>query len=528
MNSDIQYVQISFKCQDLRNTDMLTKSDPRVKFKTKDHDGHIKLVGTTEVIQNSLNPVFSKTFKLGYVKDHKLQLLFEVEDEDDPGKKYQLIGGAEIGFDELLASNKGVEFLELANPKEKNNGTLVVFWRRLTKDPLVYKMDLKCKDVKDIETFSKSDPYLKIMKPKKEKGQVKDGKELGGDDWELVYRTEHKTDDLNPDFGSFTVDPTLLCNNNAEQCLKFQIWDYAKGGEDKHEFIGEGFFTLAELKGGRREVQTVDVKGKNSGLVILQNFEEERVYFMEDFMKSGLTLALVAVVDYSSSTGDTTSPSSLHFAEKGKHSRMEEAITAVGDILFKHDTDQRVPIYGFGASFPSLGIKEQNNFFRVTGKELKQQVATSGKTMAEIYKSALPFVNQSEPSIMASSISGLSKWVSNPRDKNDYLYCLALIFTDGHITDIKETIDALVVASKAPISIIIVGVGEGDMKWMSFLDGDGNGLRNSQNQESVRDLVEVIEFSKLKGKPTSLERAIIDELPAQILAYFKYKQIKPK
>ena len=47
-----------------------------------------------------------------------------------------------------------------------------------------------------------------------------------------------------------------------------------------------------------------------------------------------------------------------------------------------------------------------------------------------------------------------------------------LLLTDGVISDMPETVDAVVEASYLPISLIIVGVGNATFAQMDFLDSD--------------------------------------------------------
>ena len=49
---------------------------------------------------------------------------------------------------------------------------------------------------------------------------------------------------------------------------------------------------------------------------------------------------------------------------------------------------------------------------------------------------------------------------------------MLLILTDGEITDMEDTIKAIVDASFLPMSIIIVGVGNADFSNMEILDAD--------------------------------------------------------
>jgi len=47
-----------------------------------------------------------------------------------------------------------------------------------------------------------------------------------------------------------------------------------------------------------------------------------------------------------------------------------------------------------------------------------------------------------------------------------------LLLTDGVISDMDDTVQAIVNASYLPISLIIVGVGNADFAQMDFLDCD--------------------------------------------------------
>lgn len=51
-------------------------------------------------------------------------------------------------------------------------------------------------------------------------------------------------------------------------------------------------------------------------------------------------------------------------------------------------------------------------------------------------------------------------------------YFILLMLTDGVISDMADTIKAIVRASRLPMSIIIVGVGNADFSAMNQLDCD--------------------------------------------------------
>lgn len=78
-------------------------------------------------------------------------------------------------------------------------------------------------------------------------------------------------------------------------------------------------------------------------------------------------------------------------------------------------------------------------------------------------------------------------------------YFVLLIITDGEITDLDQTRQAIVNASKLPLSIIIVGVGSAEFKAMEFLDGDDGVLKSLTGEPSVRDIVQFVPFRQFQN-----------------------------
>lgn len=71
-------------------------------------------------------------------------------------------------------------------------------------------------------------------------------------------------------------------------------------------------------------------------------------------------------------------------------------------------------------------------------------------------------------------------------------YMILFILTDGEIHDKAEVIDLLIQCNTLPISIIIVGIGEGEFKIMQELDDDNCEMVDSQGRHTQRDLVQFV------------------------------------
>lgn len=100
-------------------------------------------------------------------------------------------------------------------------------------------------------------------------------------------------------------------------------------------------------------------------------------------------------------------------------------------------------------------------------------------------------------------------------------YSILLILTQGSIHDVNSTKEALIKASSAPLSIIIVGIGKNDFTDMHFLD-------NYHQAEGERDICNFVEFEKYRSDDISVLRsATLDEVPEQLSSYFYKRGIMP-
>jgi hypothetical protein len=103
-----------------------------------------------------------------------------------------------------------------------------------------------------------------------------------------------------------------------------------------------------------------------------------------------------------------------------------------------------------------------------------------------------------------------------------------LIICDGMINDMQASIDAIVQASRLPLSIVIVGVGNADFADMNTLDGDDVTLRDSKGNTAVRDIVQFVPFRKYGvGRFSELAKEVLAEIPDQFLGYMTAMGLVP-
>lgn len=223
---------------------------------------------------------------------------------------------------------------------------------------------------------------------------------------------------------------------------------------------------------------------------------------------------MMVAIDFTGSNGTPTNPSSLHFIRNdGGLNQYQTALVEVCDILLNYDFDKRVPVYGFGGkpNFPNYAKPAADHCFPLTGDPQSPEVFGLQGIM-QVYENALHHVSLSGPTYFEHIIN-YANYIAKLNENNN-IYTILMILTDGEIHDMGKTQRLIQDASKLPLSIIIVGVGNENFVGMRKLDGDESG-----NKIAGRDLVQFVAFNDYKGNPSLLAKELLAELPGQLVSY---------
>ena len=102
------------------------------------------------------------------------------------------------------------------------------------------------------------------------------------------------------------------------------------------------------------------------------------------------------------------------------------------------------------------------------------------------------------------------------------------MLTDGVLTDMGHTKTAIIRASRLPMSVIIVGVGDADFTSMNALDCD-EGLLSYNGERAVRDIVQFVPYRQFKrSSKEALAQAVLAEVPKQVVKYFQLRGVSPR
>jgi Copine/C2 domain len=505
-----------FKCYNLRKKDTYSKSDPYIKVETIIRSQRSE-AGKTETIGNDLNPIFKKGISMLYFFELHQEIIITCMDDD--ADEDDLIGSATCSLAQVVSNPMG-KFVTTMLYKGKPHGTVEISYEKVVLSKKVYDFQIHCEKVKDIEFFSKSDPYLVLYRPADHINSELDPKLIPESEWKQVHQTEWYKDNLNPVFAPFQLDGGTLCRNNPTLPLKFEIWDHSNRGE--HEWISSGLSSVNRIRLGERSLDTKDKKGEFAGKIVIKNFKETTRFDLIDYIRNGLQLCLSIAIDLTGSNGDPKQPSSLHYISKTPN-QYQRVINQVGQIMVNYDADRMIPAYGFGAVYKG----QFQNKFAINGNEEKPH-NKSWEGVLDAYSNIIKSVELYGPTNFSPVINQVIQHARDSSETHPMVYHVLLIITDGIITDMAASKAALVEASRLPISVIIVGVGNESFKDMNILDADNGQLKDNKGNLAVRDIVQFVKFTDYAASDYSLAEAVLRELPGQVDKYYNMVGIVPK
>lgn len=114
---------------------------------------------------------------------------------------------------------------------------------------------VSCRNLKDLDVFSKSDPYLRVSFSRDYTAQMKP-----------IGKTETIKNNLNPNFlKSFQLEYVF----ESRQDILFEVFDDDNGNDD---FIGSAKTTIGALMGAKCQTSILDLmnQGKSAGKVVVR------------------------------------------------------------------------------------------------------------------------------------------------------------------------------------------------------------------------------------------------------------------
>ncbi|KAG1662681.1 hypothetical protein FOA52_014607 [Chlamydomonas sp. UWO 241] len=525
------WVEVQVSCTNLKSADTFSKSDPMCVLMELTRSGW-REVGRTEVIANNESPAFVKKFRLLYNFEAVQELKMHIVDVDPqhaadrvPVAQCNNLGLVEFKLSGLLTADNKTLALSVTGTTHK--GSMVrLIGEEVSSAREVLTIQLAATGLRNIETFSKSDPFLEISRANE------------GGAWVPVFKTEVKDNNLNPVWNSFTIKATQLNNGDPYRSLRIRVFDYEANG--KHRLLGEATTSAVKLKEmvdgkalafvmpgdtkptGEALAFTMPGDNKPAGKLLVRAFDVEVRPSFLDYLSAGTEMSFLVAVDFTGSNGNPADPSSLHYMHpNGQPTAYEEAIVGIARVLEAYDSDKIFLSYLFGGKPRQQGAVVQHCAPLGAGGD-PQCHGINGVLQA--YRQALQAWQLSGPTLFTPLLR-VANQMASVREAH-LKYNVLLILTDGCIHDMQDTIDTLVEGSNLPLSILIVGIGNSEeLKNMEVLDADDHPLVSRRKVKASRDLVQFVKFADHRNDGTALANECLAELPGQFLEWVRQNKV---
>lgn len=228
------------------------------------------------------------------------------------------------------------------------------------------------------------------------------------------------------------------------------------------------YIVLTRPKQALKQYKRISTKFQNSSLAIALGLKDEFHAIQDKFstvteVSDAIKLAglessnLMIGIDFTASNEwqgrKTFSGRSLHHIFKNTSKKLnpyQSVIKCIAKTLEPFDEDNLIPVYGFG----DLKTKDHSVF---NVNDVDQPCKGLDATL-EAYNNVIRRVSLSGPTSFAPIIEKAIEIVSQSRG-----YFILVIIADGQVIEDHEvkTREAIVKASHYPISIVVVGVGDG-------------------------------------------------------------------
>ncbi|KAJ6231615.1 copine-8 [Anaeramoeba flamelloides] len=271
-----------------------------------------------------------------------------------------------------------------------------------------------------------------------------------------------------------------------------------------------------------------------SDLVLKQKKYPKLVYPIKfvSLLQRGLVIQTHCALDF------TISNEKNHKLREKYFNPYEFSLNSVVPILLRYNKNQKIPVYGYGAS-----LNEQDDitppFFHLNLQETPECDGLDG--ILEAYRTNLSKITLGD---MGNATGGDTDWRANKGRyfRDDFYqvinhicdlcerelpsnlaipppsYHILFFIIDGDRVDVAGTNRALIRASALPISIILIGLGNTNFKNLKKFDADKRPLIQDGVSE-VRDCCQFVQFNKCKDKK-KLRKEVLAEIPLQVEQYY--------
>ncbi|CAD6191308.1 unnamed protein product [Caenorhabditis auriculariae] len=458
------------------------------------------LVTSTEKLDKEQDYELENILSLEYYFERAQPLRVDLVDESATGV---IIGGTTFLISQALLSEFSTHLL---NEKGEVVGLFDV-WTTVREKPQPVVLQLEARNISGRLLTSTSTVYLEVYQGDRNEKR-------------LLHRSEGvKTSRL------LWRPFTLQCVASNED-RKIEI--VCTQEDDRTGLIGSCFCNIDDVK-PQDSLQLYNEsykQGKKScGELRFVRCSQLRVFSFSDYIKFGATLRFGFAVDFSSK--ETASRHEyLQYAND-----VEFVVRALSGAVVPYNGSNPLLAYGFGAKIPPF-YRESNNFCL----SLEVDASCSNATQlvgffSDAYRVVQPLPSAHFSHIIYHTARNAQNLPSQGLSTAPYL--VMFVITRGAIDDLKETVQAAIFASKAPMSVVFVGVGCEGLDDIERIGSAGKRLEY-QGRKIERESLHFVNVTKTRLEnedPAEAANVFVEkalyQIPRQMCSFMMQSNVLP-
>lgn len=487
-------------------------------------------LGRTEIARGCMDPTFKHTFRLEYSFEEEQSYIIRVYDEDlryaTDLNEHDYLGGCIFSLGQLM----GAKGCSIARPLKKGKSYIILTGNETIETCEILDFRLSCQDlVKDQSLYEQSkvldkcNPYFRLERLKKE-----------DQSWDVVWKSEVVKKNLCPTWGEARLPIQLLCNGDQNNPLKITIWDWDKEFRE-YDYMGFVESTVSELTSMAKEGIPVfsirkekkklfgmrGTKLKTVGLLKVLKASVITVPSMLQYVGGGCSLDLIVGIDCTLNNGVLGSEKNLHYSASQWQNDYQAGIQKLGTLIENFARGNHSSIWGFGAK-----VKGKSTDVHIMEESLcssKELLFSYDKHVTHNRNFRLGRNARLKPLIEAAMFQTIQS------AKRRQCYTILTIFTAGNIIDLEETVPLICTAAEdAPISIVMVGMGNGDFSALERLCSPKTRLKDARGIPIARDVLNFVSFRECEGNASKVIAHALKNIPEQFVTYFVSNGISPR
>uniref|UniRef100_A0AC34Q9M0 Copine C-terminal domain-containing protein n=1 Tax=Panagrolaimus sp. JU765 TaxID=591449 RepID=A0AC34Q9M0_9BILA len=345
----------------------------------------------------------------------------------------------------------------------------------------------------------------------------------------VLYRSEMAKCAQKVVFRSFSLQSTDISDNNVVFVCYFRDSKTQKG------YMGQFETNYSLLKDGDPEKNTYNVVYVNSrgqtktcGIFELLRCNDVALSSFLDYISSGSTLNLAIAIDFSRPDSFIDEAYVRRYLDD-----VELAVKAIGEPFRDFSATSAYGAFGFGAKIPPLYRESQEFCLSLETDPYCRGLDGVMKAFKNSFANVQP-INTAHLSHVIYYVSKLAQNALNRNQSNQPNYHVLVVITRGVFDDLKETIQSIIFASRAPISIVFVGINNNDLGDLERLATAGTRL-TYHGRKPERDCVQYVSIPKCReeeSNPSELKSLVAERalscLPWQMSTWMTKNGYKPR